>query len=360
VNPHYLEQAILVDELPLAFPGRARVTARLKEHPEDFQVEEINNFVPTGDGHHLFLWVEKRDCSGGDLLRRLAAALDIPQAVIGTAGTKDRRAVTRQWLSVPDTCLGAVEAGVELEGIIVLNHTLHQKKLRLGHLAGNRFRILLRGAEADHLDDLSETGRLLASTGFPNFYGQQRFGAAGQSLAQGLALLENDGRPDHRMSRFQRRMAVSALQSALFNRYLLERMEAGLAFRVLQGDVMTKSDTGGLFKVGDVDTEQPRLDSGETRITGPMYGHKFMAAEGEAGELEGGVLDRAGLTTASFKVFARLARGTRRPLLVCPGDVEVAPDPHGLVVSFSLPRGTYATVMLREIICPSKAPVRNQ
>lgn len=350
MNPDYLAPAIRVEELPLAFPGRTRVTARLKERPEDFVVEEINNFEPTGDGPHLFLWVEKTDCPGGDLLNRLAVALDIPQSAIGYAGTKDRRAVTRQWLSVPDTCLRTVEAGVDLDGIRVLRHTLHQKMLRLGHLAGNRFRILLRGARADCLDDLTETGRLLASTGFPNFYGQQRFGATGQSLAQGLALLQDDGRPGRRMSRYQRRMAVSALQSALFNRYLLERMESGLAFRVLPGDVMSKTETGGLFKVGDVTVEQPRLDAGETRITGPMYGHKFMSAEAEAGELEGRVLERAGLTTDSFKVFARLARGTRRPLFIRPGDMEIAPDPDGIVVSFSVPRGTYATVMLRELV----------
>jgi len=351
----HLADAIRLEDLPRGSPGRQRVKARIKAIPEDFEVEEVNNFEPTRDGPHIFLWVEKRDVAGGELLRRLASALGIRAADIGYAGTKDRRAVTRQWLSVPGECERALEAGVELDGIRVLQYTRHRKKLRLGHLAGNRFRILLRGADPASAGDLAETGRMLEVGGFPNFYGEQRFGRSGESLAMGLEMVEGGGRSRGRgPGRFERRMLVSAVQSALFNSYLKSRIEAGIAGTVLKGDVMTKTDTGGLFFVEDVEIEQARLDAGETRITGPMFGNRFMAAVDEAGELERGILDRSGISAQSFDAFKRLARGTRRVLFERPGDFSATPAPDGVTVSFYLPRGTYASVLLRDFVNQSE------
>lgn len=351
MNREYLQEATDMTRLPLACPGQPRVVARIKEQPEDFRVEEVNNFEATGDGPHLFLWVEKRDCPGGDLLRRLAVALGRKPSDIGYAGTKDRRAVTRQWLSVPGDCEEIIVGGIELAGIQVLKHVRHQKKLRLGHLAGNRFRILLRGADPDRVDDLARTGRLLEASGFPNFYGAQRFGPTGDSLARGLDLLAAGGRTrGRRPGRFELRMVVSAVQSALFNRYLLSRIEQNLSARILEGDVLSKTETGGLFTAEDVETEQARLEAGEIRITGPMFGHKFMAAKADAGRFEQSILDESGLTTESFKVFKRLARGTRRALFVRPEEFSAEADPDGIVVSFYLPRGTYASVLLRDLV----------
>ena len=125
-------------------------------------------------------------------------------------------------------------------------------------------------------------------------------------------------------------------------------MESGLHHTVLKGDVMAKTATGGVFWADDPAVEQPRLDGNETCITGPMFGHKMMGARDDAGVLESDLLAAVGLDPTAFKVFAKLAEGTRRPIFVRPGDLTTEAHQDGIVVSFFLPKGCYASVMLRE------------
>ncbi len=355
MNRDYLRRACDLDSLARSLPHAARVVGRVKDRPADFVVEEVPAYLPCGEGPHLFLWVEKRDCSGGDLLRRLAAVLGIPVGDIGYAGTKDRRAVTRQWLSVPESCERVLAGGVALEGIRVLGVARHRNKLRLGHLRGNRFRIVLRGADTTMAAELARTAREVERLGFPNFFGVQRFGRLGESIALGLDLLEAgtlDAPAFARIGRFERRMALSAVQSALFNLVLQERMVRGLARTVLVGDILARTDSGGLFEADDAQAEQARLEAGEVVVTGPVFGHKAPLASGEPGAIEQGVLEEAGVSLSLFRAFPSLGRGTRRPFFVRPEDVRVEVDRAGLVLSFFLPKGAYASVMLREFVEP--------
>jgi tRNA pseudouridine13 synthase len=358
INVEPMYAATDLDLLPRAYPDRPRVAARLKAVPEDFEVDEIPAYTPVGEGSHLYLWIEKRDVAGNDLLNRLAAELAIAPQDIGAAGTKDRRAVTRQWLSVPQECEDRLPWVRQLTDIRILNVVRHGNKLRTGHLWGNRFSILLRDADPSCLADLVETARLAGERGFPNFFGTQRFGWSKDTLRIGLARLDPStaaGGPagyERRLSHFEKRMTVSAVQSALFNRCLTMRMERGLATTVLPGDVLQKTETGGLFTSSETAVDQARLDAGEVRLTGPVWGHKMKGAHDEADALERAVLDEAGLTPASFKVFAKLAEGTRRPLFIRPDDLRVEPQHDGIRLSFSLPKGCYATVLMREFLLP--------
>lgn len=358
INVEPMYAATDLDLLPRAYPDRPRVAARLKAVPEDFEVDEIPAYTPVGEGSHLFLWVEKRDVAGNDLLNRLAAELAIAPQDIGAAGTKDRRAVTRQWLSVPQECEDRLPWVRQLTDIRILNVVRHGNKLRTGHLWGNRFSILLRDADPSCLADMVETARLAGERGFPNFFGTQRFGWSKDTLRIGLARLDpstaagGPGGYERRLSHFEKRMTVSAVQSALFNRCLTMRMERGLATTVLAGDVLQKTETGGLFTSSETAVDQARLDAGEVRLTGPVWGHKMKGAHDEADALERAVLDEAGLTPASFKVFAKLAEGTRRPLFIRPDDLRVEPQHDGIRLSFGLPKGCYATVLMREFLLP--------
>jgi tRNA pseudouridine13 synthase len=171
INVEPMYAATDLDLLPRAYPDRPRVAARLKAVPEDFEVDEIPAYTPVGEGSHLYLWIEKRDVAGNDLLNRLAAELAIAPQDIGAAGTKDRRAVTRQWLSVPQECEDRLPWVRQLTDIRILNVVRHGNKLRTGHLWGNRFSILLRDADPSCLADLVETARLAGERGFPNFFG---------------------------------------------------------------------------------------------------------------------------------------------------------------------------------------------
>jgi len=342
----WTQKATDFEALPRACPEGRRVDARIKAEPEDFQVEEVPIYRPCGEGEHLFLWVEKRNLAGADLIKLLGHALCIGQGDIGVAGTKDKRAVTRQWVSVPLSCEAAAR-GLALYGVKVLDAIRHRNKLRLGHLAGNRFSILLRGAPREALDDLERTAGKLETQGFFNLYGPQRFGIGNRTLQDGLRMLQGQ---HPRSGPFERRMRLSAVQAALFNLYVAMRVEAGIESKVLRGDVMSKVATGGLFVVEDAAVEQARLDAGETRITGPMFGHKMMAARYEAGEFEEEVLRAAGMTLDDFRPFSKLAEGTRRSVWTRPEGTIVTPADEGIWLSFYLPSGSYASVMLREFV----------
>ncbi|WP_230467269.1 tRNA pseudouridine(13) synthase TruD [Lujinxingia vulgaris] len=339
-------------------PGLA---GTLKASAEDFVVEEIAAYAASGQGDHLFLWVEKRDLDGASLLRKIAAHFGIEQAEVASAGTKDRVAVTRQWLSVPAEVLAGREpaevVGEVDASIRILDAALHTNKLRTGHLAGNRFELRVRDLQAlDDGDEASVEARIhaiearLKALGVPNFYGSQRFGRQGQNLFRGLRWLQGGRSPK---GRFQRKMAVSAVQSEIFNRVLARRLEDGSWRRALDGDVFEKLDSGGRFWVGPDELEevQGRIDAGELVITGPMPGYKEGVAQGEAGRIEQEVLSELGLEVEMFRAAGKMGRGARRALTLPMPALDVTmEDAMSARVAFALPSGSYATVVMREFL----------
>ncbi|MBY0232723.1 MAG: tRNA pseudouridine(13) synthase TruD [Gemmataceae bacterium] len=329
--------------LPLLTADLPGIGGRIKASPEDFEVEEIPAYLPTGEGAHLFLWVQKTGMGAEFFQRRLARILGVPAEDIGTAGLKDRHAVTRQWVSVPASAEPRVK-DLDGEGVLVLSVSRHPNKLRPGHLHGNRFRVLVREPTApDALPPLLER---LRSHGLPNFYGPQRFGRDGETLQVGLDLMRGDA---GRVSGFLRRLALSAVQSAVFNHVLANRLADGLLRRVVAGDVMKKWPFGGMFNAADLSAEQARLDARETVPTGPMFGKKMFPALDEAAKREETVLAEAGLEREAFSGFGKMLSGTRRYLLVHPGDLSATIEPEGVRLSFSLPAGSYATVLAGEL-----------
>jgi tRNA pseudouridine13 synthase len=352
---------------PLLTADLPGIGGRIKQHPEDFDVEEIPAYEPSGQGDHLYLWVEKRGMGAEYFVRQIARRLGIKISDVGTAGLKDRHAVTRQMVSVPD--LGADDrlAQLEGEGIRLLRVSRHTNKLRAGHLRGNRFRILIRDVlpeQSTHLDALVAR---LQQQGLPNYYGEQRFGREGETLRLGLALLRGEKPPGPIGGNpFLRKLALSAAQSALFNAYLGQRLSDGLSHQVLEGDVMAKRPFGGLFVATEVGREQLRFDSRETVHTGPIFGRKMFAPGANAAARETAVLEAADLSVSAFTHFGKLLQGTRRPNLVYVDDLLAKHEPEGIWLNFTLPAGSYATVLLREIMknetgasCEDESAVRD-
>jgi tRNA pseudouridine13 synthase len=331
---------------PLLTADLPGIGGRIKSVPEDFEVEEIPAYQPSGEGDFLYLWVQKRDMGAEYFARQVARRLGIPPAEVGTAGLKDRHAVTRQMVSVPAACADRVGA-LDGDGITVLSVSRHGNKLKPGHLHGNRFRILIRDADASATSRLVPILDRLRAEGLPNFYGPQRFGRDGETVRLGLAMLGGERPP---RSPFLRKLALSAAQSALFNHCLARRLGDGLMRRVLPGDVMAKWPFGGLFVAEDLPREQERFDRRETVPAGPIFGRKTFAAAGEAAAREEAALADAGLTRSSFSGFGKLMQGTRRHNLVYVGDLDAAAEPDGVRLTFTLPAGSYATVLLREVM----------
>ena len=312
---------------------------KIRERPEHFVVEEVPAYLPSGEGEHLYLFVEKKGLTTRDLVDRLVA-LGVPEVEIGVAGLKDKHAITRQWLSVPVRYEKAI-AGLEAPGEVrVLELSRHKNKLRTGHLKGNRFSVFVKGAEPEAAKRVMAA---LAERGVPNYYGPQRFGLYGKNPEKGLALIKGKstrGRP------WLKRFLIGSVQSLIFNEYLAERIRRGLYDRLLRGDVAKKHDTGGEFLVEDPERENPRAKRLEISATGPIFGKKYFEAEAEARELEDEILSRFGLGREEFSA----RRGARRVIRVPLADWNVRPEEGGVWLDFFLPKGSYATSLLREVM----------
>jgi tRNA pseudouridine13 synthase len=314
-------------------PAENRAAAALiKAQPADFHVTEIPLAAPAGSGEHLLLRLEKTGLGTPDVAQQLARAFEVPEVAIGYAGMKDKHAVTEQWFSVHTPC--AVESLPPLPGVRVLEAARHQRKLRRGELAGNRFRIRLRDvSHSDWAERLTEVGEV----GVPNYFGPQRFGT--DNLERARAWLPERRR--QRIPPFRSGLYLSVLRSYLFNEVLAARVRAGNWQRLIDGDVPAAQSRSHL---------QPEDGAGAPSSqdpTGPLWGRGRALVGGEALAIEAAALgvhravceglEHAGLTQE------------RRSLVLRP--IELAWQCQGdtVLVEFALPPGGYATVLLGEV-----------
>ena len=318
---------------------------RLRASPEDFRVEEIPLYAPSGMGEHTFVCVEKTGWTTEDLAAALSRIAGVARRDVGYAGRKDRDAVARQWFSVPRLAPARARA-IALPGVRVLDAIPHLHKLRTGQLAGNRFEIVVR--EIDPAAAERSTQRLshLCVSGMPNRFGPQRFGRGGANAEQGLRILRGGYvGTDRRGARF----LLSALQAAAFNEALRLR-EAPLS-SVERGEVAVVHGSGGLFQVEDAAREQPRADAFEISATGPIFGGRTLEPEGAARERERAALSAVGIDPdLPLRPPRGIGlRGARRPLRVRPEEAALEPLPGAVRLRFTLPPGSFATVLIEEL-----------
>ncbi len=396
----------------------------IKQRPEDFLVEEIPLYQPSGQGEHIYLFVEKRFLSTFELLNILARHFDVRTIALGYAGLKDKAAITRQVISI-HTPGRSYEDFPDLrhDRISILWADRHINKLRTGHLTGNRFSVRIRGVSPAAVVHAKRVLDRLARCGVPNRIGEQRFGHLGINHLVGRAMLLSDfegaldlllrpspshplaqaaarlayseGRyadalahmPRHLIPESQalrqlarganprraffsidenaRRFFLSALQSAVFNAVLDQRMLSGSFDRLVVGDLAFKHDNRAVFAVDQAVLDNPdtpgRLAKFEISPSGPMWASGMMRAAGDVDAAELDALRNLGLTPDLLAAFDQrhgpLLEGTRRPLRIpiLDPDAEGGADEHGpyVRVAFELPRGSFATVVLREIIKPA-------
>lgn len=320
--------------------------ARFVSSPGTFVVEEIPAYLPAGEGEHAYLWIEKQNLTTLDAVRRLARVLGVSERDVGYAGMKDRHATTRQWLSI----LGvdpSVAQTATIDGLRVLSAGRHKNKLRTGHLQGNRFEVVLTDLADGDAAAIESKLTDFASRGIANRFGHQRFGSAGDNVAVGLEVLRGTRRePDSR----RRKLLLSAVQSAVFNRVLDLRAEDGGLLKVREGDILEKVVSGGQFPCSDPAVDQARVDAGEIVPTAPMPGSRVREpAPGTAARaLEDRALESLGIGPEELALVGRALPGARRPVVVkiTLGEPAVALEDTGLRLRFSLPAGSYATVVL--------------
>ncbi|MCP3987359.1 MAG: tRNA pseudouridine(13) synthase TruD [bacterium] len=317
---------------------------KLAEAPEDFVVDEVPLYPPCGDGEHTFVRVEKRLCNTEQVARALARAAGVRPRDIGYAGRKDRVAVTRQWLSVPGLAPEQALA-LEGEGWKVLEATPHRHKLRTGQLRENRFELVVRELAPEELAHAERSLPEIEERGFPNRFGPQRFGREGDNAQRGQEILLSGrmGR-DKRQARF----LVSAFQAELFNACLDHRSLP--LDRVVEGEIAWKHDSGATFLVEDEMQENVRAEAFEISPSGPIVGTRMPQPEGRPGEEEAEWLRSRGLPDPLVPPRGLRLRGGRRPLRVRASDLSWEPvSASALRLVFSLPPGSYATVLIASI-----------
>jgi tRNA pseudouridine13 synthase len=329
----------------------------IKDRPEDFVVDEIPAYSPSGAGEHVFIRFTKRDVTTMDAMRGLALAAGCDPRAAGFAGMKDKRAVATQTISLqtprgvdPQTLAARVRS-LSLEGVVVHEVTLHAHKLKPGHLAGNRFAIIVRNVARERIDAVTSALEQVAKNGVPNAFGAQRFGVAGDNASRALAWLrgEERGPRDPRV----KRLLWSSLQSAVFNAVLDERVREGSWATPLEGDLLKLRSSGGLFVCTAVQTDRERATRGEVSPTGPIIGARMHWPEGAPGELERRLAGAMLSGEFDLERTRRLGEGSRRALRMWVADLrwEIVEDDTrheaaGVRVYFVLPKGGYATTVL--------------
>lgn len=328
---------LVVDARPV-YPWAIPLRARIRVEPEDFRVDEIPATTPEGAGEHVWLEIRKTGHNSDTVAEWLARTAAVPRPAVGYAGRKDRHAVTTQWFSVqlpgrvePDWS-AAAPAGIE-----ILAARRHSRKLKTGHLAGNRFRIRLREVRGDRAaaEALLEQMRV---RGLPDYFGEQRFGHA--NLERALAWFAGRSRP---RSRNQRSLYLSAARAAIFNAVLRRRVEAGSWDHLLPGDLANLDGSGSIFAVPAVDSAlRERCSLLDVHPTGPLWGRGDPGTTGAVRALE----------VAVAETQAELARGleraemshARRPLRMRPRRLEWRwESDHILELEMELGAGEYAT-----------------
>jgi tRNA pseudouridine13 synthase len=325
----------------------AGVGGRIGPDPADFVVDEIPRYALSGAGEHRYVRLRKHRLTTADLIRAVGRVAGVPEREIGCAGMKDKHAVTSQWLSLPARSVPpdqwALPAEVEL-----LEVSLHERKLRTGQLAGNRFRIRLVDIPDQRLEPAEHICRRLRERGLPNYFGAQRFGSHGDNLDRALWWLRQ-GSPRGKRARFYRKLYPSVIQSEVFNRTLTLRLEQELG-SLVAGDVVRLEGSHAVFVVDDPVREAERLETGDIHLTGPMLGPKMKSPTGKALEFEQAAANELGLTSDDLTALGRMADGTRRDLFVSPEPLSLQPLADGsLLLDFTLPAGSYATQLVREL-----------
>jgi tRNA pseudouridine13 synthase len=319
--------------------------AQLKTAPEDFYVEEQLSFEPSETGPHWLLRVEKRTANTRWVAAQIARVAGVPAGDVGYAGLKDRHAVAVQWFSVPN--LGTVAefwSSVRTPEFKVLDARANLRKLKIGALSGNRFRIRLRDVtwSREQLDHKLEA---LRTHGAPNYFGPQRFGRDGYNLDRVAAWVQTGDAP---RGRAERSFTLSAARSLVFNAVLARRVEAGDWSQLAPGDLASLDGSGSHFSVAAVDDElRRRLAEFDIHPSGPLWGRGAPETQGQALQHELEV--SRDLAAVADLLAAEGMSQERRALRCAIRDLSAEREASTLTLSFSLGRGQFATAVLREI-----------
>lgn len=372
------------------------IKANIKSSAEDFRVNEKLKFELSGEGQHLCLLIEKKFLNTQDALMILSRFFKVPPKDIGYFGLKDKVAVTQQWFSVdlaaskldktsfdvsdvdnfhqvfPQLIKQVMRSNPAREAMPnrflpemkILEHKRNSKKFKIGQLAGNAFEIVLRDidymesdkqevtlSEKDQSKDiqvaLEKKLSYIKQHGFPNYFGEQRFGRNNQNIE----LLKKHLNSDLSKRRELRGRIISTLRALVFNRYLSERIDAHTARQYIAGDVLQFSDGNSLFTNRDqdsIETIQQRLDEGNIVISGPLIGLDKTLATDESLLFEEKIVRKFRTYMPVLERFQ--VNSARRALFTPAKHLTWYFSGKDLFLNFELASGSFATSLIRELV----------
>lgn len=335
--------------------------------PRDFVVQEVPLYPSSGEGEHLMIEVRKKSLSTPELIKIFSSTLSIPSKDIGYAGLKDKNALTTQYLTIPKSVENKLSLLNE-SNIKILSTSLHNNKLRIGHLKGNKFFIRLKKVQKNDMQKISQILEKIKEYGIPNYFGYQRFGKYGDNYLEGKALVEKKKKiRDKKLSLF----LISSYQSYLFNLWLAKRIELSRVisdfkgkelemalklqsiptistldvqqkhpFKLLDGDLMHHYPYGKLFSLENLSNEAQRFAQKDIVPCGILSGKKITLPTNDALAYQELFLDSA---------ISEI--GSHRFAWVFPDGLEyryIEEKAH-LELHFYLPKGSYATVLLETL-----------
>lgn len=399
------------------------IGGEIRQKYEDFYVEEIPEYQPSGSGPNTWIFIEKVGRNTLDVVLDIARDYKLSRKRMGFAGMKDKAAVTRQWICVSNMESQALQDLEErLYNVKILKITQNEKKLRIGQLIGNKFKILIRNTSKPEKDAKTAQNILskLSEVGVPNYYGWQRFGKKRPNThVVGKFLVQNNlkgavdsyiGNPypdeqEHIQEarklydngeyleayqsmpsgmRYEKmmlrelireyrkkqelndnsyikvllslpkplsRMFVHAYQSFLFNKAVSERTRLGID-KYVEGDIIIDNEEHIIHEF-DIDEIQEQIKNFQAHATAPLYGSKVPLAGGKIGEIERRIMEEEHLNSEDFLVpkMPKLgSHGLRRAIRFKVWDIKAEHTDKGVLLDFSIPKGCYATAVLREVM----------
>lgn len=326
--------------------GLPQTKGKLKAENSDFRVDEIMPIETSGEGEHLWLLIEKNGSNTDWVAQQLAKHAGVKSMGVSYAGMKDRHAITTQWFSIHLPGMDDPDfSDLQTDEFKILKMTRHDRKLKRGALSGNRFQIRITELSGD-IKSLDEKLQLIKQQGVPNYFGEQRFGREMGNLYKAEKLFNRELK---KVKKQQRGLYLSAARSWIFNKITSTRLQADSWITPLQGEVFMLNGKSACFVDDNSEEIIKRLQDKEINLTACLWGEGESMATLEVLELENSIATEfKGL--ADGLASARLKQ-ERRAIRLVPGNLNWAITENVLEISFDLPTGTYATMLLRECIC---------
>jgi len=331
----------------------SNLSGKIRSKNEDFQVDEIQQFTPSGEGEHVWLKIRKSGENTDWVAKSLAQIAEVPRRDVSYAGMKDRNAITTQWFSVqmPGREAPDWQAGLEnqeLQSVQILEEHRHDRKLKRGALKGNQFKLTLREFKGSETE-LAETIHRIKEQGVPNYYGAQRFGHGGFNVNKAEQWFSGEFKVKDRN---KRSIYLSAARSWIFNHILSARVVDGSWNQAVAGDVYMLNGSNSCFNQEHdeaLDDEIiQRVIAHDINPSGSLWGRGRLSSQHTILELEENIASKFKILSEGLEVNG--LKQERRSLRLSLKNIEYQMlDSETVVLEFSLPQGTYATTVLAEI-----------